>query len=806
MELEFELDMLMPKKFVDRKELKEIVHHAFAELSRENDYQEVLVIYGMGGIGKSRFLQELYTIISQNKFKDIVLIYTSLEIENDDAFHSLLRVRRSIPYSCYLFDYALVTLMDGCLIENINDDFFKKIKQNFLTSIVSFVQGVLPIPTPSLDDSIEILNQTISKIAMVKNQVRNQDIIQRLQQLSTISPKKVLNLLPSLLGFDLNCIAKDRKLVMILDSCSGKNGCFWIDKLLENTFEGLYILSSREQLVLKKRGVRFYHMEEIPAQEAEKYLKVYIREQHQKFLIPALISITEGIPIYLDMAVSIYLHYQNSLEEDLTDKLSFGSKEDLIRNFLDHLPDEYQNAILVLAVVGVFDEHIFNHLAIDLNLSVSKLDYHELCKISLVDHLNFDCELKTFHTIFQRSVSKIVSQEKKYQIFRSYLSFLSKRGISQYPIDTLWIFLVNILQLIIVNEFLLTIKENEEILDIFFFLFEQRVELIANDEYVIPHNKTLFTFLAAVSCFHSDAVVCLSKLESIQNSIDALGKHKNSYYAILYYSLGIKGQYSEIIPRVGAICQRLSANDFMDWYYGKLKIYYADYLMLAGNFREALINFNEYYDEISEYSSIKGQDLFEISKQKGHCYRFNFWTDRAEQIYNDLYKNFNTNSINKSYCMTCLCEIKCYFEPQYVIEHYEEGIRAAKTASQQRSQAKLCYALGIAYTKLRKFDKAKESIDKSIYLNDKCHYPAGTLFALIAKCYYSYAKNGLIPQSLILEIETLSFSLQVYGYLLLPVYLITNNLSKVDEIQKHYQWLDWEKTKTNYLAFIDSLH
>ncbi|MDO4315378.1 MAG: hypothetical protein Q4C45_06325, partial [Oscillospiraceae bacterium] len=57
--LKLELDALMPKRFVDRDELRNTITCSIEMLLKKDNYHEIIAIYGMGGIGKSRFLNEI---------------------------------------------------------------------------------------------------------------------------------------------------------------------------------------------------------------------------------------------------------------------------------------------------------------------------------------------------------------------------------------------------------------------------------------------------------------------------------------------------------------------------------------------------------------------------------------------------------------------------------------------------------------------------------------------------------------------------------------------------------------------------
>lgn len=799
MEFDRELAMLKPKMFVDREELKKIISCAVITLREQETWHQIIAVHGMGGIGKSRLLHELNCLLGKNNHQALEIIHATMGLENDNMLHSLLSIRKKVKQTCYLFDYALAVLQDSCLIEVFNSEYQNQIKHNLVHDIISLAQDTIPIPTPGLGDVIDVINDLVQKAKYAKVKSQDQDTLQALKDLSDADPKRLQALLPTLLGRDLNSIAVNTKLVVFLDACDG--GESWLCGMLRQISSGVFVLMSRERLELSNIQVTSYHMQEIPYNEAKKYLENYIAQKDQANLIPAFLEATERIPIYMELAVNAYLQCKDKAPNNLAQQLSFQTKDELTRHFLDHLPSELQEALLTLAVVGIFDRQIFEHFIDDLNLQISKLKYDDLCQISLIERNGEICEL---HNIFCRNASKLISGNKKYRVFQSYLSYLAKRGILQYSNELVWVYFTNILNLAVQNGFNLSVAENEEILDMFFALRDQRFECgsVHSQE---SNNKVLLTFISAASELHADVSTCLELLGNIRSDIDLLGKHKSSYHAIRCYSLCIKGQYQRAMRELEQISGKMMAGQIMDWYYGKIKIYLADCLMLTGKFQDAYMQIDDYMEAIEPYNKIKGNDIFEGKKLKGHCLRFNFLLDEASAAYSELYAQFGHDAVTKSYCLTCLCETKCYFEPDYVISHFQTAVEQAKKAGQERSRAKIYCSLGIAYTVKRDFAKARQYIRESATLHKKCHYSAGEFFAHLAKCYYYYAKDGSVPSELIKKAEAHASQLNVYGYLLLPLYLMKKDKSKVALLAEKYQWFHWTQTVNGYTAFFESL-
>lgn len=121
-------------EFVDRDELFDTVKREYYHMKYEPNYYKVLSIYGMGGIGKSRLLTEIETMINQSFSDDsqMVVLYLSLEIlDSSNYLNALIQLRKQISCACPLFDYALLTYWDRTQITKLDDDFVKTLRNQW---------------------------------------------------------------------------------------------------------------------------------------------------------------------------------------------------------------------------------------------------------------------------------------------------------------------------------------------------------------------------------------------------------------------------------------------------------------------------------------------------------------------------------------------------------------------------------------------------------------------------------------------------------------------------------------------------
>lgn len=283
-----------------------------------------------------------------------------------------------------------------------------------------------------------------------------------------------------------------------------------------------------------------------------------------------------------------------------------------------------------------------------------------------------------------------------------------------------------------------------------------------------------------------------------------LGKHKKSFDLIQNYAHAISGDYENFSIVTERMFSELNPGDILCWYYGKTKIYYADHLMLHGKFVLALHIFEEYAQELEKFPGKVG-DYFEVKKQSAHCRRFNMLLDQAISIYQGLADDFVNNKGLLVYVLTNLCEVNCYFHPDFVFDIAPEAINLSEYLNRPKEKAKIYYSLAIANLHNRNFDVAKQYIDKSIALNEEAHYPSGILFALMAEAFWEYAQNRRTSTLLKQRIRTMLKKVLVYQYFELPLCIMEGDINAINQLEHEYQWIDFSYTLRQYKEFLLSI-
>ena len=121
-------------KFTDRNDEIKIIHDELSALLHDHLYFKVLSFYGIGGIGKSRFVE--YAINSANiSHQKLTYLKINLEIvKSDNILNAIFGLRKQIPTTCPCFDYAILNFWNRYSPNELNTDFSKTIFEQCMTA------------------------------------------------------------------------------------------------------------------------------------------------------------------------------------------------------------------------------------------------------------------------------------------------------------------------------------------------------------------------------------------------------------------------------------------------------------------------------------------------------------------------------------------------------------------------------------------------------------------------------------------------------------------------------------------------
>ncbi len=762
-------------------------------------------------MGKSHLLKYL-----KNKFTETLpgsfLIYISFEIqENFQMLYGLMKLRKAFGHPCPLFDYAVLCYWDREHIEKLNDDFVKLLKKDTLYSFGDLISNfVLPsdMSMPSFGDLQAIINDgaRIWRELKIKN---------KLQNIQDMESSEILDSLPSILAMDIRYYMKknNTNYIFIIDSYQQSKpyseSAEWLFYFIDTLQKGFFIITGREKLLWTPSNfeIKQFYLKSYPSDEAKEFLQKRIPASRTD-IINAIIKSTECIPIYVALALDVYEKEQNITAERLISKSKFKDRNALVKHFISHLNRDWQDMILALSVVKIFNNRIFDFLIDDLNLPCSKLDFDEIVQISLLSYTECTDDMYKIHDVFCENAIAVLNDNNKVQIFRSYLNFLSKREIHTqlilHQVSSAVTLLKNIINVEInLNPNLLLKPEVfESTIDVFFMVAGTRATIILpkpSTEYNSELNDILLLMDAVLHEKENtfNTIKNLTKIKKPQN----FGKHFISYNILLKYALSLRGNYTEFKHYLETLEQEFHDSDKNEWYYIKTYIYLIDYYTMEGQFHKA-------YRYITEQKNYLSSDFYDtdnyflLKRFEGHMWRFNYYFDKAASIYQSLLDDYKDVQSLKVYLLINMCEAKCFVEPRYVIDHFDEALKYTKQFHNLKNEGKLYYSRGIAYTLLRNYKQALKDIKKSILINKEDGYKSGELFAYMAKAFYEYATQDDISQVTYNRINTLIQKNQVYDFLRYPICLIKKESQKMPTVD----WLDIEFTSKQCKQFLNRLN
>ena len=793
--------------FVDREEIINLFNKEYKKLKNDPEYFKVISIYGIGGIGKSYLIEKLLEIPQNDEFDSKIITINMDIMHSADIFDNLVKVRKQIEISCLYFDYSLILLWDIYKIEKLDEDFMVKIKGNFLDVLNMVDSGLSAIcPTIGFENILSLFRNNI--LPKFKQHFMQSTIFEEINSRFQKSPQQLYEFMPHLLGLDLANLTRKHRLIAFFDSYERYliDHDDWLKELIGSIEHGLFLVASREKLDWSDNEEELYpyKLQELPTTQVEVLLKSSLLPMHYKF-IDTIINKTQCVPIFIELALNIYQKISMENSEEISSEFwMIEEKSDFIKRFLHHLPKVEQEIVMILSVIRIFNTDIFEWIVKDLNLNCTVLKYHDICKLCLINMLKEDDQFLKLHDVFTANALKFISKLKKQRILQSYISYIGLRGLSVLSQKQLSILFRNLLSLSADIDF--DISDVEYLCDIFFVLYENNCSPELYEWVMKTSSMTLSVFRNFVEIIYIEKV---DAKKSYQLSLDfnvsfQLGKHKKSFDLIQNYAQAISGNYEKFSFVTEKMYYELEPSDIMCWYYGKTKIYYADHLMLHGEFVKALCVFEEYAYELEKFPQKTG-DYFEVKKQSAHCRRFNMLLDEASSIYQGLADEFINNKGLLVYVLTNLCETNCYFHPDIVFNIAPKAIELSEYLNRPKEKAKIYYSLAIANLHNKNYNIAKHYIDKSISLNEKAHYPSGILFALMAEAFWEYAQKGYVSISLQNQIASILKQGLVYQYFELPLSIMKADARTINRLENEFQWIDFSYTTKQYKEFLSAI-
>ncbi len=797
--------------FEDRESLIKDVKSYYQSMINEKPFFQIVSISGMGGIGKTRLINELIFILKSNSMNDSkqVILSITLEISGNDYYlNALAQLRSQIKEICPIFDYAFLVYWKRTQI-TVLDDSFMKIFEKQWKDASKWIGSMFAVPIKMASLSLDVIFEFIEKsFDYLKEKYYASFFSKHSKKISEYTNEDLKECLAGFLGMDMNRLFYDKNLCVFVDSYErypSRKDTDWLMDLMEQTNTGLFFIAGREAITYPKeikKYVKPKSLDSLPEENASELLESYLPNVKPN-VIQHLLDITDCIPIYLDLAIGTYKNVVAS-EEVFDENIFFmyKNKEELTKAFFSHLKESHQNFLLTLSFLQLFDQGIYSYI-VTLCPESSITDYQDIQSLSIITNVENDSDFFKVHDVLNTNVIAIIEENIRKLLFCKYLEYIVSTTIL-YASDTQKIILYkHILHMIVKNKFVLKQKETELVLDLFFSLKQTLRTLLPTEALEINTYDPLseINYLTkAVSYERENTVTRLEYLNHIDFENNSLGKHNKSLNIIHGFLTMWAGDNQPLVQYLSQSYPLLKDTEIREWYYAQTVIFWADHLTITGKFKTAqkvLLNFGEKLKEFPEQEN----SIFQTKRHTGHLFRFNMLLEDANEQYfstMDSADHFN-NFYQEIYIVTNICETNCYLKPEVVYKYCYNGLQLGKNIKDLKSQAKIYYSMGIASLHTKQYKRAKKYIRKSMYFDTLDGYKLGVLSSLLADIYLQFALGKSIKS---IAFENLLSQVTVYGFQILPLAIIKKNTAKIESVRDQYEWIDYTKTVQIFEKFL----
>lgn len=787
-----------PPPFLNRDQQLLVVRRHVELLGDDPRHLKVFEVLGLGGVGKTRLLSELWQTASEQERTHAVL-WVSLEAEASATEIGPLRsVREQLSVDCLLFDTALLTYW-GATGQPFQVDRTSRIAGSlaFKSLELGTTFAGIALPLTFAADVYGSLSRRVSRARRYeKEEFEAIDDLRR-------DPASIRRRLPHYLGLDIGrkLDAERRSVVIFYDGydkqapATRSAGAPWLRELIGTLDRGVHVISSREPLrwdagdwggVLEPVRVG-----SLPESESREMIRARLGTLPAG-VVDRLIAASRRIPFFLEATIDVYAARAQDADVGVADLPS--SPEAAVAHLLDHLRPEHRSVAIALATVQVFDVGLYLHLVRSLNLGASVFEFEELTKWFFVEEVapglyrTHDLLTEFVHASSPEAPARRAALEAA----TSHLVARSQDEAQGDPAVLLLLFSAALGGWRSVRE--MPSASVEAMVDAGYRLYDAGywAELAAMaPAQAVPDAHPIASIAGFFEALASRRTVgvqrALDLFERLEPRAPQLGRHEGSVELELAYLTELAGHYGRSRESFRRLVASATPFDPTDRTHLRSRLYHADMLIMDGEFEEGSRLLLETYEAVGASSRANWAELV---RHRGHAFRFSFLPEQAESLYVQALQAAGDTPALLGKLHTNLVETRCWSEPPRALEAASVSVEINVRLGNQIELAKCDAAKAVALARMGETSAARALAETAVQQARKIGYPAGVAFGLQAGAVVDGIDGD--TESLRAKSDSLRRTVSLlgtYGHLLAAPSWLDPDLRRFEEVVPQTRWL-----------------
>lgn len=656
------------------------------ELNRVNSEDiNILMYYGIGGIGKTTLLKHLYENHTNNNIKVFINIE---DYSNPITFYSKL-ILELFKQNIKLFNFKIAFAI-----------YWNKLNPNLAMKENEAFKGEWEAIIPIVDEIGFGVGSIFKALYDCKDNFKNKflnNYKQELEELESMNYKEIEMLLPKFLNYDLTNNMKDRNETIIFffdtheflfETNKKENNKLKCDTFLRDmilsTYEikNLFVISGREKLIWEKENeewskyINHIELNAISKESAFNYLKDNgVKEDN---IIKHIIDYTDCVPFYLNLELNTYLRLDNPTIQDFN---SSKTKKDIFNRFMLYADNNELQLLKVLSFTKKFNLELFSEIIKEFNIPISILMFDDFISNSYVTSL--DDDNFSLHNLMKLSIQDSVNHILKEKINTFLFNFYENDVLEQIN------YAMNLYSIIEIYDYV-----NKKI----------ETTSLKNDTF-----KLAKIYQIIINNYRKEII------DFISNKIE---NDEIKYFTYFYVDLGLLYIKTKNKIEFNILNQETFENLSLNREISSLKNYvFLQNILSNGNANfEKTLNF---IDKIElDYLPYNYKIDFKIDL--ANFYRKNKKLNKSENIFNELEKEFE-NFSNENKFQFYMKKGFLYKNFQNFSKSIESFNEAKKYITTKENEAKLYRGLGELYFLNKELELSINNFKNSIEIYDKLY-------------------------------------------------------------------------------------